>query len=1053
MNLTRFALKNDRITLLALALIAILGLLSYNELARDSMPPFTVRTANVITTFPGAGPEKIEALITDKIETAAQEIPEVKYIASTSRTALSQVTVALKDDVPPEDLQAIWDRLRRKIDLIVDDFPDGTNEPEIKDEDIGVVYGIFVGLTSDGFENPELRDYADDLRNRIIQLDDAAKVEIGGIVDERIFIDYNDAELARLGLSSGQLTNTIAATNIVIPAGNITLAGEEVGLEPSGNLESVEDLENMLIPLANGESVRLKEIAVVRRAYITPREEIVRVNGFEGQALYVSLKENANIIELGRQVDQLLVEYNRTLPVGIEAIRLASQDAFVEGSVNDFVNNVIQSVIIVLLVMFAFMGVRMGLVVAALIPMTIICTIFMMDTFSIGLNQVSLAALIMALGLLVDNAIVMAESILVKMEKGVPKQEAAFQSGKELFTPLLISSLTTSAAFLAFFLAESTMGDIMGPLFSVISIALISSWLFTMTAIPMLSLAILKVKQKKKEENDGIFGVLGKYYRVLLLGSLHRRWLTVAVCVVGFGLAIFGMTFVPVIFMPDSDRNLVTLDMNLPLGTSIETTERQVDLLETFLRDSLMAGDEVEGVIDWSTYIGKGPKSYDLGYNPGEQNSGYAHMLINTSTDQVNGELIRRLDNFCFFNLPDAQVKVKRLGTGGGASVPIQIRLAGDEAGDLFEVAAQIKRQLNAIPGTKNVDDNWGPRIKKFFVQVNEDKLRRNGLTNQDLAVSLRTVLAGTNVGEFREDNNSIPIVMQAKGGGKLDYSTIESLSIFAQASGRNVPLAEVATLVPQWEYAKVLRRDLKRNLTVEASVNDGFTAAGIIEQLTSWMDETQADWPGDVTYELGGDDESRGDAMGAVMEKLPLAGFIIIMLLVIQFNSFRKSFIILATIPLGIIGVTFGLLITGEVYSFTSFLGVISLAGIVINDSIVLMDKIDIQINRYKKPPAEGIVQASVDKLRPVILTTLTTSLGLIPLWIGGGDMWRPMAVGMIFGLLFATFVILLFVPVLYALLFRVNYGKGAALTQPVPVADAPASVIPPTEEATSTG
>ena len=1023
MNLTRFALDNNRITILVVALIAIMGLVSFNQLARDSMPPFTVRTASISTTFPGAGPEKMESLITDKIEKVAQEIPEVKFIASTSRTALSQVTVTLKDDVPPEDLQPIWDRLRRKIDQIKDDLPDGASEPNLKDDDVGVVYGIFVGLTSDGYENPELREYADDLRNRIIQLDDAAKVEIGGIVDERIFIDYEDAELARLGLSSGQLTNVIASTNIVIPAGNINLAGEEISLEPSGNLETVEELENMMIPLNNGETVRLKEIAQVRRAAVSPREEIVRIDGHEGMALYVSLKENANIIELGVQIDLLLADYNPTLPVGIEAIRLASQDAFVEGSVNDFISNVIQSVVIVLLVMFVFMGLRMGLVVALLIPLTIVCTLFMMDFFTIGLNQVSLAALIMALGLLVDNAIVMAESILVKMEKGIEKREAAFQSGKELLTPLLISSLTTSAAFLSFYLAESTMGDIMGPLFSVISIALISSWLFTMTAIPMLSLVILKVKEGKKKEKKGIFTFLSKYYKILLLRSLKRRWLTLAICIGCFALALVGMTIVPVIFMPDSDRNLITLDMNLPLGTSIETTEKQVDLIEAYLHDSLLAGEGKDGVTDWSSYIGKGPKSYDLGYNPGEQNSGYAHFLINTSGNAINGELIRRLEDFAFYNLPDAQVTVKRLGTGGGASVPIQIRLSGDQSSDLFEVASALKKRLNDIPGTKNVDDNWGPRIKKLFVQVNEDKLRRNGLTNQDLAVSLRTVLAGSSVGEFREEDKSIPIVMQAKGGGKLDYSTIESLSIFAQGSGRNVPLAEVATLAPQWEYAKVLRRDLKRNLTVESGVRDGFTAASVLEELQPWIDENSASWPEGVSYEFGGDDESRGDAMGAVMEKLPLSFFIIILLLVIQFNSFRKSSIILITIPFCIIGVTFGLLITGEVYSFTSFLGIISLAGIVINDSIVLMDKINIQIEHYKKPPADGIVQASVDKLRPVILTTLTTSFGLVPLWIGGGDMWRPMAVGMIFGLLFATLVILLIVPVLYALLFKVKY------------------------------
>jgi len=1023
MNLTRTALQNNRVTILTILVIAILGLLSYNELARDSMPPFTVRAASIVTKFPGAGPEKIESLITDKIEQVTQEIAEVKNITSTSRTNLSQVTVNLKDDVPPEKLQAIWDRLRRKIDLLKASLPEGASEPDLKDEDIGVVYGIFVGLESDGVESRDIREYAEELRDKIIRLEDAAKVTIAGLTEERIFIDYNDAELARLGLSSSQLKNTIASTNILIPAGNINISGQSIGLEPSGNLETIEDLENMLIPLNNGETVFLKEITEIRRAYVEPREEIVRINGQAGVSLYISLKENANIIKLGEEVDVLLNKFNQGLPLGLNAARLASQDAFVEDSVNDFVSNLIQSIVIVLVVMLLFMGFRMGLVVSSLIPMTIVATLFMMDLLQVGLNQVSLAALIMALGLLVDNAIVMAESILVKVEKGMEKREAAFQSGKELFTPLLISSLTTSAAFLAFYLAESTMGDIMGPLFTVVSIALLSSWLCTMTVVPMMALAILKVKKKEKE-SSGFFEWLKRKFSVLLVISLKNRVITLVITGVLFCAALYGMGWVPVIFMPDSERNLVTVDINLPLGTHIETTARQVDLLETYIEDSLLVSDSrTEGVSSWSSYLGKGPNSYDLGYSPGEQNSGYAHLLVNTTSFQENDDLIQKLESFCFSNLPDAQVTVKKLGTGGGAAVPIQIRLAGEEPSELFALASAIKTKLNSIPGTKNVDDDWGPKIKKFFVEINQDKLRRNGLTNQDLALSLRTVLSGSEVGEFRERDNSIPIFMQATGGQTLDFSSIESLSIFSQNSGRNVAFAEVATLVPEWEYAKVLRRNLKRTLTVEAGVRPGYTADAIMGEVEPWLVEEQASWKDGYTFEAGGDAESRGDAMGAVIAKLPISFFIIILLLVLQFNSMRKASTILITIPLGIIGVTLGLLVTGSVFSFTAFLGIISLAGIVINDSIVLMDKIEIQIDHYQKPPAIGIVQACVDKLRPVILTTLTTSLGLVPLWIGGGAMWQPMAIGMIFGLLFATMVILLIVPVLYSIFFKVSF------------------------------
>lgn len=1023
MNITELAIKKNRVTYVLLVVIILLGISSYNNLSRNSMPPYTVRVASVVTSFPGASPERVELLISDKIEKVIQEIPETDYISSESRTGLSVITVSLKESTPSIKLQDIWDRLRRKIDNIKKDLPSGIYGPTVKDEDIGVVFGISIGLENDGFEYTELKEYAEELRDKLIKLDNAAKVEIGGIIEKPVFIKFDNAKLARLGLSSSKLKNIISSTNIIVPAGEVNFKGERVILEPSGSFETVEDIKSILIPVGNkGETMMLGDITEVYREYVSPRKSVIKINGKEALVLSVSLKEGANIVNLGQDVDQLILQYNKVLPIGIHAVRIASQDYDVQNSIDNFMSNVIQSILIVLAVMLLFLGLRTGLVVASLIPFAIVLTLLLMGQFGIGLNQVSLAALIMALGMLVDNAIVMSESMIVKIENGEKPLAAAISSSKELMIPLLISSLTTSAAFLSFFLAESVMGEIMGQLFSVITLALLASWIMALTVIPLLAVAFIKIKKNKKQKTS-IFDRLNLYYNQLLAFSLKRSFVVIASIGILLVLSLVGFRLLPFVFMPDSERNLVTLDLNLPLGTDIKTTEENVSLIERFLRDSLLVNEnKKKGVTDWSSFIGKGPNSYDLGYSPAEQNSGYAHLLINTTSGEDNQHVIDLLEDFCFVAVPDAEITIKRLGSGGGAAIPIQVRISGDDPNELFRLASIVKNKLHNLPNTKNVTDSWGPKIKKFFVQIDQLRLSRSGLTNQDIALSLNTVLSGYHVGEFREDENTIPIIMRSQGSEQISYHDIESLNIFAQNSGKNVPLAQVATIIPQWQYAKIVRRDLSRTITVNSQLNEGVTASEINYQLKPFLVEESKNWKAGYTYEFGGESEGSSKALGAVADKLPISAFIILLLLVLQFNSMRKTFIVISTIPLGLIGVVGGLLLAGSNMSFTGFLGIISLAGIIINNAIVLIDRIQIEIDELGRKPYDAITQAANERFRPILLTTFTTSLGLIPLWIGGGAMWRPMAIGIIFGLLFATVITLLFVPILYKLMYGIK-------------------------------
>ena len=1024
MNLTKFAIEKNRITFSILAVVILLGISLYQSLPRDSMPPYTVRVATIISEFTGASPERVEQLVTDKIEKKVQEIPELKEITSTSRTGISIVTVTLKDEVSPDKLQSVWDKLRRKLNNI-DGLPEDVN-PELNDDDIGVVYGIMVGLLSDGFSYSDMKEFADDLRDNLIKLDDAAKVEFGGVQEERIFVEFDNSRLKEYGLSAGILQNIIASTNILNSGGEINLENERIILEPTGNYNSMEDLKNTLVPVGNSNTiVNLSDITNIRKAYLEPASSKVKVNGMDAISLSISLKEGANIIQLGKEVDKVLKKWNEKLPVGLTVARLASMDHYVQKSINDFIGNLAQAIIIVLLVMLIFLGFRTGLIVASLIPIVTITTLMLMGVLNIGLNQVSLAALIMALGMMVDNSIVVSESIVVKMGRGISSKQAAIESSKELAIPLLISSLTTSAAFLAFFLAESIMGDIVGPLFSVITLALLSSWLVTLTIITLFSYLFVKVKRDGKKPSiiDRIFERAKTIYKNQILLFLRYKGMVVTGITLLFFISMFLFGFVRFLFFPDSDRNMITVDINLALGTKLEVTEDLVSQIDTFIADSLIVNEErKKGVVDWSSYIGKGPESYDLGYVQDESNSSYAHMLVNTSSGDDNQMVINKLDKFCFNTFPEADVKVGFLGSGGGGT-PIEIKVSGDSPEVLSKIAESITAKLKAVSLTKNVKDDWGPKIKKFVVDVDQNNALVAGVTNQDIATSLETVLSGIKTGEFREEDKSIPIVMRSDESQEQTFETIETLNIFSQSTGKSVPFLQVASIHPEWQYAKIKRKDLIRSVNISSELREGGNASEIVGSILPWLDEQQTSWPEDYYYELGGEDKNSSDNMGSVIDYLPLSAFIILMLLIIQFNSFRKTAIVLSTIPLGIIGVVFGLLIFNSYFGFMTFLGIISLAGIVINNAIVLLDRINIELTKYNRSQQDAVIMACIQRFRPIMLTTLTTTFGLIPLYLGGGLMWEPMAVAIMVGLLFATLITLVFIPSVYSLLFKVSY------------------------------
>lgn len=1024
MNLTQFSIEKNRITYTVLATVIVLGISLYQTLPRDSMPPMTIKMASIVSVFPGAAPERVEELVTDKIEKVVQELPELKEVSSTSRTGLSVIQVALKDEVAPQKLQEVWDRLRRKLNGIRD-LPSGV-VPDLDDESIGNVYGIVLGVTSDGFSYAEMKEYIDDMRDDLIKLDNAAEVELGGEQAERVFVEFDDSRLKEYGLSAQKLSGIISSQNILSSGGQINVEDERIVLEPTGNFNTLSDISDMLIPVGNsGQLVYLKDITTIKKGYISPATQKVSVNGMDAITLHISLKDDANIIDLGEEVDAIKYKWQSLLPVGLELHTLSSLDKYVETQVSDFMVSLMQSVAIVFIVMLFFLGFRTGLIITSLIPIVIVATFMVMGIMNIGINKVSLAALIMALGMMVDNGIVVAETIVVKLEQGINRKDAAIQACSELFTPLLISTLTTAAAFLSFYLAESVMGDIVGPIFLVITIALISSWLTSLTIITLLAYLFMEAtpKDAKKSLIDRSIEWLKGYYKDLILVALHHKGKTMLLIVGMFVLAIFGFTKIEFLFFPDSDRNMITVDINLPLGTRIERTTEIVSEIETFIDTALKTSEtKTEGILDWSSYIGEGPESYDQGYNLQQPNSSYGHILVNTSSFEVNQDMINQLDAFCFNSFPNADIKVAFLAAGPGGQ-PIEIKVSGESPDELSEISEQIKLKLNALPGTKNVKDDWGPKSKKFIIDIDQVRAQTAGVSSQDIAISLQTVLDGFITGEYREDDKSIPIVMRSNVSQQQTLESIETLNIFSQTSGRNVPFLQVATIKPVWQYAKIKRLDLNRTTTISCELRDGGNASVITAEITPWLDEQAASWGPGYGYKFGGDAENTAENMGAVIDYLPLCGFIILLLLIIQFNSFRKMIMVYCTIPLSLIGVSIGLLAFQEPFGFMPFLGIIALAGIIINNAIVLIDRMEVEQNELNRKEEDAVVTACLQRFRPILLATFTTVLGLIPLYLTGGEMWEGMAVSIMIGLLFGTIITLFFIPAFYSMLFKVDY------------------------------
>ena len=1009
--ITQTAIEKNRISVAIILFFLIGGILAYFEMPRAKDPIFVIRTAVVVTQFPGATPERIESLVTRPLERKIRQIEEIEYIESISKNGLSTINIKVYERF--QDMVPIWNKLRKTIQEV--QLPNGAYKPFLNDN-FNEVYGTLVTLIGEGYSYAELEHIANEVKEELLAIKTIGQVDILGLQKEYIYIEFSNSKLAEVGISPDELGEIVRKRNIITPGGSITIGPQRLILEPTGNLNSLEELGKTIVPIPGKNDVLyLEDIVDIRSGYADPADPMSRANGEDALVLAISLNKGSNIIDLGESVKEKIAYLETQYPIGVEFRLAFDEPKLVESIIDNFMSSLIMSVFIVIGVMFVTLGWRTGMIVATLIPTTIATAFFFMWQLNIGLNQVSLAALIISLGLLVDNAIVISESVIVKMDEGMKPLDASIAAVRELKISLLTSSLTTSAAFLPIYLAESSAGEYTSALFEVVSITLMSSWILSLTLTPLMTYLFLKpgAAPEFTYNNPVCNG-----FKSFLAISLKRRTSSVILIIAIFGGSVLLSGYIPKIFFPPSAEPSIIVRIALPLGSDIQETLKTVQEMERYLEQK--RGTLVK---NYTSFIGEGSPRFWINNTPVGSADEYAEILVNATSLEAYETLQPQIEAFGFNHFSTADVTVKKLDNGPPVKKPIQLRISGKDMELLRERAEDLKVTLSNIYGTKAIQDDWNRWAEKLVVNINPSLAHHAGVSYSDIANSLQTALTGREVTQYRTNEKTVPILLRSSHDMSSDLSMLESTLIFVPRTGKSVPLTQVANIDILWKPPKIISRNALHTITVSADLYDGVTAFEVQQVINKWIDAQE--WPIGYNCEWGGEIESSKIAQDSVGEKLPIAGMIILILLMAQFNSLRRTGLILITIPLAIIGVVFGLLITQSYFGFMTYLGVIALTGIVINNAIILIERIEYEINVTKLKPQDAIIEAAQRRMRPIMLTTMTTIGGLLPLWFSGGPLWEPMAIAIIFGLGFSTILTLGIVPIFYSIIFNIKYPK----------------------------
>ncbi len=1016
-NLSAWALRNRQIVLFLMILLAGVGALSYTKLGQSEDPPFTFKAMVIRTLWPGATADEVARQVTERIEKKLMETGEYEKIVSFSRPGESQVTFMARDALHSADIPTLWYQIRKKVADIRHTLPPEVQGPFFNDE-FGTTFGNIYALTGPGFDYAVLKDYADRIQIQLQRVKDVGKVELIGLQDEKIWIELSNVKLATLGIPLQAVQQALQEQNAVSTAGFFETPSERVQLRVSGRFDSVEQIRQL--PLRVGErTFRLGDVARVYRGYNDPPAPRMRFMGEDAIGLAVSMKDGGDILTLGKALEAEFERLARGLPAGLSLRKVSDQPAAVKAGVGEFVQVLCEALVIVLLVSFFSLGVRTGLVVALAIPLVLAMTFAAMYYFGIGLHKISLGALVLALGLLVDDAIIAVEMMAIKMEQGFDRLKAASYAWTSTAFPMLTGTLITAAGFLPIATAASSTGEYTRSIFQVVTIALLTSWVAAVLFVPYLGERLLPDLAKRHAARHGNGGAAPDPYatpfyqrvRRVVAWCVRRRKTVIVLTIAAFVGSVFLFRFVPQQFFPASGRPELMVDLKLAEGASLVNTGEKVRQLEQLLKQQ-------QGIVNYVAYVGSGSPRFYLPLDQQLPAASFAQFVVLADSMQAREDLRSWLISTVEQQFPDLRARVTRLENGPPVGYPVQFRVTGEHIEQARALAREVAEKVRENPHVVNVHLDWEEPSKAVFVEIDQDRARALGVSTRQLSSFLQSSLTGTAVSQYREDDELIEILLRGTSQERNDLSQLASLSLPTD-NGRSVALSQVATLTYGFEEGIIWHRDRLPTVTVRADIYDKVQPATVVKQVQPTLQGIRAKLPDGYLLEVGGTVEDAERGQKSVNAGMPLFIVVVLSLLMIQLRSFSRTVMVFLTAPLGLIGVTLFLLVFNQPFGFVAMLGTIALAGMIMRNSVILVDQIEQDIasglGRW-----QAIVEATVRRFRPIVLTALAAVLAMIPL--SRSVFYGPMAVAIMGGLIVATALTLLFLPALYAAWFKVR-------------------------------
>ena len=1010
LNLSDWALKHRSFIVFLMIAATVGGLLSYFRLGRAEDPPFTFRTMIVQAVWPGATMDETLKQVTERIERKLQETRGLDFLRSYTKPGVATIFVNLKGSTKAAEVPDIWYQVRKNIGDIRHTLPAGVVGPFFND-DFGDTFGLIYGFTADGFTHRELRDYVEDIRSRLLQVPDVSKIELIGAQDEQIFVEFSTEQLAGLGIDRAALIAALRAQNAVSPAGALQTGDETLSLRVSGAFSSEGDILDVNFP-SNGRLIRLRDIAQVRRAYSDPPQPMFRVNGKPAIGLAIAMRDGGDILALGGNVKKAIDGSIANLPLGIDATLVSDQPVVVKTAIGEFMESLWQAIAIIMAVSIISLGLRPGSVVALTIPLTIAIVFPIMESMNIDLQRISLGALIISLSLLVDSAMTTIDVMTTRLAQGDSKEEAASFAYRTLAFPMLTGTLVTIAGFVPIGFARSAAGEYTFSIFAVVTIALIVSWFVAVLLAPLLGVWFLK----KPDKASAGPGIVERIFRSILVGVMRVRWLTIAVTLGCFVLSLLALPYVPRQFFPASDRPELVVDLTLPQNASIFASDTVAGKVDAMLKSD-------PDVASWSTYVGRGAIRFYLPLDVQLANDFFSQVVIIAKDVKARDRLHAKLEKELAEQLPSVVARVSPLELGPPVGWPVKYRVSGPDVSQVRAIALRLGQIMGEDGSLRRVNFDWIEPSREVRIKIDQDQARLVGLNSQALAEVLNTVMTGTPVTQVRDDIYLVNVVARANDEQRVSLSTLRSLQL-PLPNGRTVPLSQVATFDFDQEFPLIWRRDRVPTLTVQADVGPDATPEGAVRSLTPAIDKLSESLPSGYHVDVGGTVEESAQSQASVFAMLPIAFLLMLVFLMAQLHSFGRVFLVVAVVPLGLIGIVLALLLFNRPLGFVAILGILALVGMIARNAVILIDQIETERGQGRGI-WDAVVEATVSRFRPIMLTAISTVLGMIP--IAPTVFWGPMAFAIMGGLFVATMLTLLVLPVFYITLYGAKRPQEA--------------------------